>query len=35
VIETDKQSPEESAQQIVDYLEQRGLIPSAELRATS
>jgi adenylylsulfate kinase len=29
VIETEKQSPEDSAQQILDYLEQRGLIPSA------
>jgi adenylylsulfate kinase len=29
VIETEQQSPEESAQQILDYLEQRGLIPSA------
>jgi adenylylsulfate kinase len=29
LIETDKQSPEESAQQIVDYLEERGLIPPA------
>src|SRR5215208_4668096 len=28
-IETDKQSPEESAQQILDYLEGRGLIPAA------
>jgi adenylylsulfate kinase len=35
LIETDKQSPEESAQQILDYLEGRGLIPSAELAATS
>jgi adenylylsulfate kinase len=35
LIETDKQSPEESAQQILDYLEDRGLIPSAELAATS
>jgi len=34
-IETDKQSPEESAQRILDYLEGRGLIPSAELAATS
>jgi adenylylsulfate kinase len=29
VIETDKQSPEESAQQILAYLEERGLIPPA------
>ena len=29
VIETEKQAPEDSAQQILDYLEQRGLIPSA------
>jgi len=29
VIETDKQSPEESAQQILDYLEERQLIASA------
>jgi adenylylsulfate kinase len=29
VIETEQQSPEDSAQQILDYLEQRGLIPSA------
>ena len=35
LIETDKQSPEESAQQILDYLEGRDLIPSAELAATS
>ena len=35
LIETDKQSPDESAQQILDYLEGRGLIPSAELAATS
>jgi adenylylsulfate kinase len=35
VIETDKQSPEESAQQILDYLEGRDLIPSAQLAATS
>jgi adenylylsulfate kinase len=35
LIQTDKQSPEESAQQILDYLEDRGLIPSAELAATS
>jgi adenylylsulfate kinase len=35
-IETDKQSPDESAQQILDYLEGRGLIPAAtELAATS
>jgi adenylylsulfate kinase len=35
-IETDKQSPEQSAQQILDYLEGRGLIPAAtELAATS
>jgi len=35
LIETDKQSPEESAQQILDYLEGRDLIPSGELAATS
>jgi adenylylsulfate kinase len=35
LIETDKQSPEESAQQILDYLEDRDLIPSADLAATS
>ena len=35
VVETDKQSPEESAEQILDYLEGRGLIPTAELAATS
>jgi len=35
LIETDKQSPEESAQQILDYLEGRDLIPSAELAASS
>jgi adenylylsulfate kinase len=35
VIETDKQSPEESARQILDYLEGRGLIPAAELATTS
>ncbi len=35
LIETDKQSAEESAQQILDYLEGRDLIPSAELAATS
>ena len=29
VIETDKQSPEESAQQILDYLAERGLIPAS------
>jgi adenylylsulfate kinase len=29
VIETDKQSPEESAQQIIDYLVERELIPAA------
>jgi len=29
VIETDKQSPEESAQQILRYLEERSLVPSA------
>jgi adenylylsulfate kinase len=29
LIETDKQSPEESAQQIIAYLEQRELIPAA------
>jgi len=34
-IETDKQSPEESAQQILDYLEGRDLIPAGELAATS
>ena len=34
-IETDKQSPEESAQQILEYLEGRGLIPSAELATAS
>jgi adenylylsulfate kinase len=28
VIETDKQSPEESANQIIDYLEERGLLAS-------
>jgi len=33
VIETDKQSPEESAQQIIVYLERRGLIPATELAA--
>jgi adenylylsulfate kinase len=35
VIETDKQSPEESAQQILDYLEGRDLIPAAELATAS
>jgi adenylylsulfate kinase len=35
LIETDKQSPDESAQQILDYLEDRNLIPSADLAATS
>jgi adenylylsulfate kinase len=35
LIETDKQSPDESAQQILDYLEDRDLIPSADLAATS
>ena len=35
LIETDKQSAEESAQQILDYLEGRGLIPAGELAATS
>ena len=35
LIETDKQSPEESAQQILDYLEDRDLIRSADLAATS
>jgi adenylylsulfate kinase len=35
LIETDKQSPEESAQQILDYLEGRELIPAAELATTS
>ena len=35
LIETDKQSPEESAKQILDYLEERDLIPSADLAATS
>jgi adenylylsulfate kinase len=35
LIETDKQSPEESAQQILDYLEGRDLIPAAELTTTS
>jgi adenylylsulfate kinase len=35
LIETDKQSPEESAQQILDYLKDRDLIPSADLAATS
>jgi adenylylsulfate kinase len=35
LIETDKQSPEESAQQILDYLEDRDLIPSGDLAATS
>src|SRR3954464_15092174 len=34
LIETDKQSPEESAQQILDYLEGRDLIPAAELTTT-
>jgi len=29
VIETEQQSPEESAAQILTYLEQRGLIPAA------
>ena len=35
LIETDKQSPEESAQQILDYLEGRGLIPAGELATAS
>ena len=35
LIETDKLSPEESAKQILDYLEERDLIPSADLAATS
>jgi adenylylsulfate kinase len=30
VLETEHQSPEESAQQILDYLEQHGLIPAAK-----
>jgi adenylylsulfate kinase len=34
VIETDKQSPEDSARQILDYLEGRGMIPAAELATT-
>jgi adenylylsulfate kinase len=29
LVETDKQSPEESAKQILDFLEERGLIPPA------
>jgi adenylylsulfate kinase len=29
VLETERQSPEESAQQIIAYLEERGLIPAA------
>jgi adenylylsulfate kinase len=29
VIETDKQAPEESAQQILRFLEERGLVPAA------
>jgi adenylylsulfate kinase len=29
VIETEEQTPEESAQQILDYLERHGLIPPA------
>ena len=29
VIETESQTPEESAQQILGYLEDRGLIPAA------
>ena len=32
VLETETQSPEESAQQILAYLEERGLIPAAEPR---
>jgi adenylylsulfate kinase len=35
LIETDKQSPEESAQQILDYLEGRDLIPAGELATAS
>jgi len=35
LIHTDKQSPEESAQQILDYLEGRDLIPAAELATAS
>jgi adenylylsulfate kinase len=35
LIHTDKQSPEESAQQILDYLERRDLIPAAELATAS
>jgi adenylylsulfate kinase len=35
LIETDKQSPDESARQILDYLDDRNLIPSADLAATS
>ncbi|TMK71782.1 MAG: adenylyl-sulfate kinase [Actinobacteria bacterium] len=35
LIQTDKQSPEESAQQILDYLERRDLIPAAELATAS
>jgi adenylylsulfate kinase len=35
LIETDKQSADESAQQILDHLEDRDLIPSADLAATS
>jgi adenylylsulfate kinase len=30
VLETEQQTPAESAQQILDYLEQRGLIPAAK-----
>jgi adenylylsulfate kinase-like enzyme len=29
VLDTEHQSPEESAQQILDFLEERGLIPAA------
>jgi adenylylsulfate kinase len=32
VIDTETQTPEQSAQQILDYLEERGLIPPAGLR---
>ena len=35
LIQTDKQSPEESAQQILDYPERRDLIPAAELATAS